>query len=185
VIKRSLLFALLLLPVLSVSAQVAPSAASFRGSLWAGGEFSNFSPDFGPQRLNGAGFYVDLHRSPLIGVEAEGRFLRVNPYFGEHEDSYLIGPHVRFLRHGRIDPYAKILFGIGKITYPFGLGYGTYFAYAPGGGIDYHLSRKISARVEYEYQFWPTAPGAAFSDISGNHGFTPNGFSAGVAYRIF
>jgi hypothetical protein len=35
--------------------------------------------------------------------------------------------------------------------------------------------------VDYEYQFWPSAPGGGLP----THGLTPNGFSFGASYRIF
>jgi len=174
-----LLGALLLLPHL-LQAQAAPAVRGGQG-LWVGGEYSNFTPDFGAaQRLTGPGVYVDLNWNGRYAFEGEARFLRFNGLNGQYEDNYLFGPKISFFRRGKFRPYGKFLIGVGKLNFPYQIGYGTYFAMAPGGGLDYRLSRRITLRAEYEYQIWPNAPGIAGipNDLK------PNGFSAGVAYRI-
>lgn len=164
-----------------LAAQAAPAARG-GGGLWAGGEYSNYSPDFGPsQRLWGLGGYVDLNWNARYAAEAEVRFLRFNGYSGQYQDNYFIGPKITLFRRGNLRPYAKALIGLGKFNFPYQLGYGTYFVVAPGGGVDYRLTHRIALRAEYEYQFWPTAPGLGGEP---NNGLKPNGFSAGFAYRI-
>ena len=71
--------------------------------------------------------------------------------------------------------------GLGKIQYPFSIGSGTYLALAPGGGLNYRLSRRFSLRAEYEYQMWPGSPNFTNEPA---HELTPNGFHAGIAYRL-
>jgi hypothetical protein len=174
--------ALLLCPA-RASSQVAPSAYDSSRNIWAGAEYSNFLPDFGPpQRLSGIGVYVDLNVTSRLGVEGEARFQRFNGFYGESQDNYLIGPEVILLHRGKLRPYAKVLFGIGQNDFPLTIGTGKYFILAPGGGVDYRLSRRISLRAEYEYQFWPSAPGVAGEP---SNGMKPNGFSAGFAYKLF
>jgi opacity protein-like surface antigen len=63
--------------------------------------------------------------------------------------SYLFGPRVS-VTVGKIRPFAEALFGAGHIT-ASASGYSnsdTSFAYAVGGGIDYHLIPLISWRLE-------------------------------------
>ena len=59
---------------------------------------------------------------------------------------------------------------------PYKIGSGSYFAYAPGGGLDYRLTHRIVLRAEYEHQFWPSVPGIP-GDPS--HGLQPSGFNFG------
>ena len=163
-------------------AQVAPAATGSAWNLWAGGECSSFLPGYGPSnRLTGPTAYADWNLSSRLGVEGEARFLRFGGFSNELEDDYLIGPRVVLLHRGKLRPYAKGLIGIGQSTFPFTIGTGRYLALAPGAGLDYRLSGRIMLRGDYEYQFWPTAPGV---EGEPSNGLRPNGFSVGLAYRI-
>ncbi len=150
-------------------------------SMTAGGYYSNFRPDYTPGRLGGIGVFVDWNLFGKLGAEGEARWLRFNQQLGSYEDNYLVGP--RYSRHyGKFIPYAKFMLGAGELQFPSGQGHGGYFAMAPGGGLDYRFSRHITIRaIDYEYQFWPKAPGGGLP----TNGLTPNGFSFGVGYRIF
>lgn len=179
----SLLVVCMLLGPARLVAQTAPSAYERHLNLWVGAEYSNFEPDYFPVgRLDGAGAYVDWSLSTFVAVEGEMRFLHFNGTSGEYQDHYLIGPKVSTPHWEKFKPYAKFLVGLGKNNFPYNIGYGKYFAMAPGGGIDYQLSSRFAVRADYEYQIWPSAP-----SIPGqtNNGMTPNGFSAGIAYRLF
>jgi len=178
-----LLAACLLLSSTRLSAQVAPAAYGSAMNLWAGAEYSNFLPDFGPpNRLTGIGAYADLNLTSRWGVEGEARFLRFNGFYGEAQDNYLIGPKIKVIQLRKLQPYAKALVGIGQNDFPFSIGTGRYFAVAPGAGVDYRLSGRIALRAEYEYQIWPFAPGIAGEP---SNGMKPNGFSAGIAFKMF
>ncbi|QNI32612.1 outer membrane beta-barrel protein [Alloacidobacterium dinghuense] len=180
-------FALLLLP-LSTSAQVAPAVSGHGWSLSAGAEYSNFQPDWGPDRLQGIAVFADVDHILLrnLGAEGEARWLRFSPPQGETEDNYLLGPRYRVWRHHALSLYGKFLLGGGWITYyPSTIGSGSYFAYAPGGTAEFRVARRWSVRGDYEYQFWPSAPGLAFTFPNPSHGLSPNGFSVGASYKIF
>jgi len=167
----------------SLWAQAAPAIKGGLPPLSVGGFYSNFIPDFTPNRLGGAGIFIDwdIFRKFNLGVEGEARWLRFNQQLGSYEDNYLVGP--RYSRHyGKFVPYVKFLMGAGEFEFPNGYGHGGYFAYAPGGGLDYRLTRKVTIRaIDYEYQFWPSAPGGGFP----TNGLSPNGFSFGASYRVF
>jgi hypothetical protein len=76
----------------------------------------------------------------------------------------------------------KLLFGAGRMTFPFSIGQGSYFVQEPGGGVDYILSHHWRVRADYEYQIWPSAPHVIGEpNPSPLH---PNGVSLGIAYRI-
>ncbi len=168
----------------TVYAQVARSASGGEAKLWAGGEVSFFSPDFGVDRLVGAGVIIDFNLTPKIGAVGEMRWLRWNNSSdgGETQSDYLLGAKYRVYQHGRFSLNAKLVAGGVWIRFPLDIGTGSYFAYAPGGFVDYRLSRKFLLRGDYEYQFLPSAP-----NIPGqtNNGLTPHGFSVGVQYRVF
>jgi len=186
VTKKILLFAaLLLLPTLG-RAQVAPAGRGGNEQLFVGGTFSDFSPDYGWQRLYGIGAFVDYNLSPRFGAEAEVRFHRFHQLSSTHEDNYLVGPRYIY-HHGRFNVYGKVLFGVGSINFPFNAAHGSYFALDFGGGLDYRLTRRVAVRGEYEYQKWPgfVGPPDPPSLQDRPYGLTPNGFAVGVAYRIF
>ena len=93
----------------------------------------------------------------------------------------MAGPRVKILRHKRVTFSGKFLIGVGHLSISRGTGAGTYLAYAPGGLVDYALTRRLFARFDYEYQFWPTF---GSSSGSGHGGLTPNGLSLGIIYSL-
>lgn len=162
---------------LGAHAQVAPAAKGSPVSLYAGGQFSLFKPDYGTNWLSGVGAYVDFNLTPRFAVEGEARFLRFNQKLEVHEDNYLIGPKITF-PHRRWGPYAKVLLGAGEINFPYSYAHGGYFDLALGGGVDYRPNRKWKLRVvDVEYQTWP--------GFLNSKGLTPWGLSFGASYRIF
>lgn len=188
-IKRIGILLLLLLPA-ALFAQSARSVVGGEAGLWAGGELSSFNPDWGcisnsPFRcgynqLIGPTALFDFNARSRWGAEGEARWLHWHGVGGQTQADYLLGPRFRFFQFHRLNVWAKFEMGGGWITtpgYPNAIGslQGSYFVYAPGGTLDYHLSHRLSLRGDYEYQKWPAL---------NNNGLTPNGFSAGVAYRF-
>ena len=119
------------------------------------------------------------------GAEGEARWLLWDGEGAQVESTYLIGPRFRIYTWRRLGIWAKFLAGVGGITtanYPNPPSLkGTMFVYAPGGSVDYRLSRRFAARVDYEEQKWPTFGVSA----PHNHSLSPNGFSFGIAYRVW
>jgi hypothetical protein len=68
-------------------------------------------------------------------------------------ESYLVGPRVS-VPAGKFRPYAHVLLGASHLhesNSELGLDYGeTDFADAIGGGLDYHLLPRVSARVQLD-----------------------------------
>jgi hypothetical protein len=159
-------------------AQAVESAETRGLSISVGGIASGFNAGQYDNWLLGAGTFVDIHFNHWVQVEAEGRWLYWNQYYGQHESNYLIGPRVPIKRFGRSQLYGKALIGEGKQTFAFGYGYGSFTALAFGGTLDYRLSRRLSLRaVDFEYQYWP--------QWLNNESLKPYGVSTGVAYRVF
>ncbi len=167
----------------SSQAQVSPSAVGSERHLWGGVEFSNFKPDYGLTRLDGIGFWGDYFITHRIGVEGEVRLLDLNkPYNGETEKTFMGGIIGNVFQYHSFDAYAKGLLGGATFNFPT-VGYGSYFAFAAGGGVEYRFLPRWKVRGEYEYQDWPSAPGKALDPNSS--GLTPTGYSAGISYEIF
>jgi hypothetical protein len=166
-------------------AQVVASATRSPLSLSVGGMGSLFQPDYAgtgvpaqaPNRLYGVGTYVDLRIRHWVQLEAEGRWLRFNQYENIYEDNYLIGPRVPIHETRRYKPYAKALFGYGKMNFQYNYAYGHFADIALGGGVDVPLTRKITLRaINFEYQLWPNW-------LNGT--LKPYGGDVGISYKIF
>jgi hypothetical protein len=121
--------------------------------------------------------YGTLDFTRHLGVEGDIRLNVISPA-DVALNNYLLGPRY-VMYYGRFRPYAKLLGGIGTVTYeiPGSNNITTrHPALAIGGGLDIKISRKISVRVpDLEYQYWPT-----FS----NHGLNPLVVGFGVAYVL-
>ena len=143
-----------------------------------GGFFSDFSPDYGPNRLFGIGGFVDLNLRGHLGVEGEMRFLRFNQTYDVHEDNYKIGPRYRW-RFGRWEPYGKFMIGNGQFNFPFSYGHGGYLLLVPGGGLDIHFHRFTVRAIDYEYQHWFNFQNSSLSPMDSAAG-SPTGFSSRV-----
>ena len=167
-----------------MQAQVVYSGFEERHSLWVGGECSYVSASFPYQsgdHIYGCGAVVDVRWSPHVDVEGDARWLPLGGFAGSTESSYLVGPRYIFRRFGKFQPYGKFLVGAGVIHYPYKIGDRTYFAFAPGGGMNYRASRRLTLRAEYEYQIWQNSPGFIGEPA---HSLRPNGFHLGVTYRL-
>ena len=181
------LFALLLFSS-ALFAQSPKSAIGGDASLWAGAEASTFNPDYGcssswvfacSRDLYGVTALFDFNVHPRWGAEGEARWLHWHGIGNETESNYLIGPRYQACRFSKFSLWGKVVMGGGWIATPY---YpqadslkGSFFAYAPGGTLDYRLSRRLRLRADYEYQFWPSFP---------PNGLSPNGVSLGATYRF-
>jgi hypothetical protein len=201
VVKKIGFIVLLLLPT-ALIAQSSESATGGEAKLSAGAEMSAFNPDWGctssspfcTNELIGPAAFFDFDLHGKYGVEGEARWLNFHGLQNENEQNYLVGPRYRLFRYHRVSGWFKLEVGGGWITtngYPAaGSLKGSYFAYAPGGTLQYPLSRRWILRGDYEWQFWPSFAGTpTFNPTTGtvvqhDSGLTPNGFSVGVAYRF-
>jgi opacity protein-like surface antigen len=186
--KRSiavLFLATIAVGAVSARAQVVPSAKKGQFTLTAGGFASVTQPDYAgfgvagtsPNRLYGIGAFVDVRFRRWVQLEAEGRWSRFNEFEKISEDNYLIGP--RFPIHTyhfmKATPYGKVLVGLGKMNFENNEAYGRFTAIAYGGGADFKLTNRISARGDFEFQQWPHWLSSSLY---------PYSVSVGVSYRI-
>jgi len=169
----------------SAGAQVVPSATRGQFTLTVGGLGSVFQPDYAgfgvaqtaPNRLYGVGAFVDAKFTRWVQIEGEGRWLRFNEFESINEDNYLIGPrlpihHFKFMN---ATPYGKVLIGFGRMNFENNDAWGRFTDIAYGGGVDFKLTKRFSARGDFEYQQWPSWL---------NSTLYPYGASVGVGYQI-
>ena len=174
------LFSILLLGgAVSSFAQVVPAATKDTFSVSAGGLGSMFQPDYAgegiaqtsPNRLYGVGAYTNVRFSRWVQIEGEARWLRFNEYLGINENTYLVGPRVPIVNFHGLEPYGKVLVGLGNGSFLTG----NSFVVAYGGGVDYKLNRRFTLRAfDFEYQQWHVTPT-----------LYPYGGSVGLSYKIF
>src|SRR5579862_1814370 len=106
--------ALLLLCLLCMSpkrlyAQAIPTASS-GGDLQIGAMYNYANTDYLPNKSNGYGFYATFDFKYHLGIE--GEFHQISdsdPKVDLFERTYEVGPRY-VLRHGRYNPYAKIMY---------------------------------------------------------------------------
>lgn len=187
---------MLLLPA-ALLAQSPPAAVGGEASLWAGGEFTSFNPDYGctsnlpfrcSHQVMGPTAFFDFNVKSRWGVEGEARWLNWNGVGNETISNYLAGGRYRAFQFGRFSGWVKLLIGGGWIQTPnypqAGSLKGSFLAYVPGFTGQFRLTDRLALRGDYEYEMWPSFYGETSSGVIQSNGLTPNGFSVGVAYRI-
>lgn len=161
-------------------AQAVPTASK-AGTLQIGAGGTYISTDYTPEKAKGVTVYGDYDFTKHIGIEGDIHFGSIITPGDLGEDSYLLGP--RFLvRRGRFTPYAKVLFGVGRLNYQPGfpgiptstVSY-TYKIYSLGAGVDFRATSRINIRaIDVEFQKWPGY----------RNGLTPIVTTIGVAYSF-
>ena len=158
------------------AAQVVPTADAGSFGWSVGGTASGYFVQYGERKMLGATAFVDLDTIRRYGFEGEARWVVFNQTENVNTVTYLAGPRVH-MSVGRFQPYAKGLVGLGEFNFPYNLAHGSYLVVAPGGGVDYHLSKRVILRVaDFEYDLWPQFTYGAMSSY---------GVSVGAAYHIF
>jgi hypothetical protein len=157
-------------------AQSLPTASGEGGYTMVGGGGSLFQIDYSRRDLGGLVAYADINPAWRYGIELEARTLRYRAVEDVTEASYMVGPRISLRPGSRLQPYAKFLIGDGRITLPYHYATGSFLAYAPGGGVDYQLTDRISIRiVDFESQMWPDFP---YGQLC------PYGVGTGISFRL-
>ena len=162
-------------------AQAIPTASRI-ADLQIGGSFviaepgySTLNADGTTPMFRGAGFYATF--DPRYHFGAEVGFHQVSTSLSDqsYERTYEIG--ARYFRdYGKFVPYAKVMFGRGVYNYANNVANLAYNLIGPAAGVDFHATRRINVRLDYEYQMWLN-----FLPPGGMH---PQLFSVGVAYHF-
>ncbi len=174
--KRILAVVLGSLLPLSACSQALPAGVGPGSKIIAGGGLSWYQQDYGHRRIAGGFSYVDLHPTWRYAIEGEVRMLKLNTAQDVTQSTYLAGIKANLTRRpSRLQPYAKLLAGAGRITLPYNYAHGTFFTYAPGAGVDYSHGRWIFRVVDVEAQRWTRFP---FGTLQ------PYGISTGISLRL-
>jgi opacity protein-like surface antigen len=183
----------LLLAITAVQAhsQVLPAASKGSVPLEIGGGVSDYLIDWNyGRRMVGATAWVDYHFADQLrflhgfGIEAEGRDInwdRPSNLPKMRQDTGQGGLTYTWVHYRSIDPYVKIIGGIGSIDFPAPKNYpyythDTFAVFTPGGGAEYEIRSRIWVRADYEYQYW--------HHFRGPHDLNPNGFTIGATYHF-
>ena len=167
----------LLLGTRQAQGQAVPTATGPGSRLSLGVLASGFEADYGKRLIGGGAVYVDANLTPFLGLEAEGRTLRLNEEAGVSQSTFLAGPRL-ILRPHALAPYAKVLAGLGAFRFPYGYANGRYFVLAPGAGVDWRLANTgVKLRlIDFEYQSWPQF---TYGQLH------PYGVSAGISISLW
>ena len=156
--------------------QVVPAGDAGGYNLTVGAMATGYALGYGNRKMIGIAAIADLDTKRRIGFEGEAQWLIFHQTANVHTTTWLAGPRYH-LTYGRFQPYAKGLIGFGQFNYPYNLGQDTDLVIAPGGGVDYRISRRVRVRLaDFEYQFWPQFHYGALSSY---------GVSSGIRIRVF
>jgi opacity protein-like surface antigen len=190
---RLALAALFVCAAYSTFAQTVSSATKGEVPLAVGAGISGYNnPDFGPGHLLGGTLWIDYtlpHLPSLLrGIGLEVKGLDLN--YGRsatlpanlREDVASGGVFYSWPRFRNFRPYAKYMMGFGSIDYgtPANPLHDTRTVTSMGGGVEYHIFRHVSARVDYEYELWPDF----YKNTSPPGKITPQGFTVGAMYHF-
>lgn len=146
-------------------AQSVPDAQYGRHQrLDVGAGFSGFDTDVDHNHPFEYGItaFVDAKVWHSLGIELEGRTVHFNEYDNVRQDTAMGGFRYQLPWRHVVTPYVKALGGVASGDFGPGTYIGgsyfrqhdTFSAMEFGGGADYPLSRRLSLRGEFDYEFW-------------------------------
>ena len=172
----------------SCMAQVRPAAEGSQVNLSAGGGLDYWQGDYtGVSRFGPCAWITDEFWHGM-GVNIEGHSMIIGGSYPSASYKYFVGEGgfiYNYHHFQRLTPFAKAELGFASLSFPHKTGakytHDTRNTWALGGGIDYKLSRHLSARIDYTYDAFPNF----YSTISGqHHTLNPNGISFGPTYHF-
>jgi len=175
--KLFILIAIVLASAGSAVAQDFPKAEIFGGY-----QYIRVNPGGGASGANcqgGAGSVAGNfnHWLGVVGDFGACKVTGLGSGTSAHAVNYLFGPKLSYRSHGRLTPYAQVLFGgqhfTGSVS-GVGSSSDNSFAMTFGGGADYELTNHVAIRlIQAEY---------LYTKFGGTHQNNAR-ISAGVVYR--
>jgi hypothetical protein len=181
------------LAVAAYSQVLAPGSEHDGLPITVGAGASYMNPSFNGGSLLGETLWIDM--APPVPVRLQGLGLEIE---GEEigtakptnatqvrEQVAAGGVTYSFGYFRRFEPHVKFMEGFGNAEYvPNGHRFNqTRSVTIAGGGFTYPFAAGLSARADYEYQWWPNFWVKAPAYISGP-ALTPSGVSVGLTYRL-
>jgi opacity protein-like surface antigen len=174
---------LVLLLAVKIEAQVAPSAKVNGIPLAISVGMSDYDLDYGPgRRMQGPVVRAGAEVFHGLGIDLSARALFMNTpsqLTRMQQNTFLGGVYYDTPALWRVHPFVRFGAGIGNIEFPSKDPKYTrddFLVYAPSGGIEYPVTRKLSIRAEYEYQSW--------QNYLGKNTLNPQGGTVGVTYYV-
>jgi hypothetical protein len=174
---------LVLFSALRLEAQVAPSARVTGIPLAISVGMSDFDLDYGPgRRMQGPVIRAGAEVFHGLGIDLSARALFMNTpsqLTRMEQNTFLGGVYYNAPGIFHIHPFVRFGAGIGNIEFPDRNPKYTrddFIVYAPSGGFEIPITRKVSFRAEYEYQTW--------QDYLGKNTLNPQGGTIGVTYYV-
>lgn len=179
----------------------AHTTASRLADIQVGVDYTPYArSDYTINSIRGYGFYGTIDWTNHWGLAADYHQLNDPQPTKVYERTYEIGG--RYVRHyGLAHPYAKAMYGRGVFNFPadcrdkttnfpvacnssnvnpatdVSVGNLAYNMMVGGAGVDFHVTKRINVRADYEYQKWFSGEG-----LSG--GLAPQLFTIGVAWHF-
>jgi opacity protein-like surface antigen len=167
----------------NLGAQVAPAATVGGFPIGVGVGISRYDLDYGPGRyMEGAVVRASVGLFHGLGVDVNARSIFMNTPASltrMQQNTFLAGAFYEAHPIFHVQPFVRFAGGLGTIEFPSrnpAYTRDSYTVYAPSGGVEVPVSRKVSIRAEYEYQFW--------KDFQSNNDLTPQGWTLGVTYYV-
>lgn len=150
--KIALIACMASLLAISATAQTSSSTSADQGTGEAYLGYQHTTGDIGENGWNISGAkYFGEHfaaEGDLAGQYGSASLLGVK--VNQHEYSFLFGPKVMFTTNDeKLTPWAHLLLGGAHQGFDSNIGANdgdTSFAWALGGGVDYHITNNVSAR---------------------------------------
>lgn len=189
-----------MLSVLLVVCTAAPALSQVASPVRRGGHeglpfrvgagYSNYATDYDKGgRLGGPAVWVDFDVPKMpedwsgLQLEVEARDLNytrhdvADPKLRQY--TFAGGINLAWRYDPAFHPYVKFLVGVGNESFGTqshspGYTHDSRTFYAPAGGVDVRLHKRLWVRGDYEYQFWP--------DFFNHHTQNPNGVTIGLFY---
>jgi len=168
---------------LTATAQVAPAAIVGGLPIGIGVGFSRYQLDYGSGRFMEGPVVrasVGLFHGAGIDISARSIFIDTPPQLTRmQQNTFLVGAFYEAPPIFHVQPFVRFAGGLGTDEFPSrDIHYtrDSFTVYAPSGGVEIPVSRKVSIRAEYEYQFW--------RQYQGPNDLTPQGATLGVTYYL-
>jgi outer membrane protein with beta-barrel domain len=164
-------------------AQVAPAAIGGGRPIGISVGVSDYNLDYGTgRRMQGLVLRGGVGIFHGLGIDGNARTIFMNTpsqLTRMQQNTFLGGVYYESPSFWRVRPFVRFGAGLGTIEFPSrnpAYTRDSYTVFAPSGGLEFPITRKVYLRGEWEYQFWRQYQGPNY--------LTPQGGTVGVTYYL-